>query len=261
MCDIFKSAALGDLTDISGAFFGTTFAPLFFQTYPELLSAPFAPSSSTSSTPIAPSASGLDSRGPSPSPSPSLSYSLSLRPGGETYTNPDPHGGQKAALGKVYAPRIYGFKVSERARSGPRMRWLRERPERWEELDNVDHRGRWKEGEAGLGLGFEGDEAGQTQAQAGSGTAAKDKEKGRLFDDDDEKEGEDEEEEEEEEVAPPQQQQPGRQAGQIATVLPPAKQDMPQPAVAARGGAGGGAGRGQAKGRGGPRGSIGSPRP
>jgi len=43
----------------------------------------------------------------------------------------------------VYVPRIYGFKVSERAKSGPRMHWLRLRPESPEELDMVDWRGRW----------------------------------------------------------------------------------------------------------------------
>lgn len=39
--------------------------------------------------------------------------------------------------GKVYEPKIYGFKVSERARSGPRMSWLRKRPENVQELDEV----------------------------------------------------------------------------------------------------------------------------
>lgn len=43
----------------------------------------------------------------------------------------------------MYVPRIYGFKVSERAKSGPRMQWLRLRPESPEELDMVDWRGRW----------------------------------------------------------------------------------------------------------------------
>lgn len=43
----------------------------------------------------------------------------------------------------MYVPRIYGFKVSERAKNGPRMQWLRLRPESPEELDMVDWRGRW----------------------------------------------------------------------------------------------------------------------
>lgn len=59
------------------------------------------------------------------------------------FVNPNPHGGQKRAAGYVYVPRIYGFKVSERAKSGPRMQWLRLRPESPEELDMVDWRGRW----------------------------------------------------------------------------------------------------------------------
>ncbi|PHH85289.1 hypothetical protein CDD83_634 [Cordyceps sp. RAO-2017] len=37
--------------------------------------------------------------------------------------------------GHIYEPKIYGFRVSERARSGPRMRWLRDRPEDINELD------------------------------------------------------------------------------------------------------------------------------
>jgi casein kinase II subunit beta len=39
--------------------------------------------------------------------------------------------------GKMYEPKIYGFKVSERARSGPRMQWLRDRPHDIRELDEA----------------------------------------------------------------------------------------------------------------------------
>lgn len=108
-----------------GAFFGTTFAHLFFQTYRELAPAPFwkAPSSGSPLSPRS-TAGSSNSRGP-------------------VFVNPNPHGGQKRAAGYVYVPRIYGFKVSERAKSGPRMQWLRLRPESPEELDMVDWRGRW----------------------------------------------------------------------------------------------------------------------
>jgi len=41
--------------------------------------------------------------------------------------------------GKVYEPKIYGFKVSERARSGPRMGWLRKRPADIQDLDETAH--------------------------------------------------------------------------------------------------------------------------
>lgn len=105
----------------AGAFFGTTFAHLFFQSYRELAPAPFWKG---------PSGGGTDSP--------------SSRAGEDTAShNPNPHGGQKVASGYVYVPRIYGFKVSERAKCGPRMQWLRLRPESYEELDMVDWRGRW----------------------------------------------------------------------------------------------------------------------
>ncbi|KAF9057625.1 casein kinase II regulatory subunit-domain-containing protein [Panaeolus papilionaceus] len=112
---------------VDGAFFGTTFAHLFFQTYRELAPAPFwkAPSSGGGS-PLSPK-------------SPTGAGSKPIAP----FANPNPHGGQKRAAGYVYVPRIYGFKVSERAKSGPRMQWLRLRPESPEELDSVDWRGRW----------------------------------------------------------------------------------------------------------------------
>lgn len=71
------------------------------------------------------------------------------------------------------------------------MRWLRERPERWDELAGVDWRGRWKAG-AGGGTGPGG-------GGRGEGMEVENKEKGRLFDDDDNDKEEDEEEEEEEE--------------------------------------------------------------
>lgn len=57
--------------------------------------------------------------------------------------NPNPYGGQKRAAGKVYVPKIYGFRVSERAKCGPRMQWMRLRPENADELDLVDWRGHW----------------------------------------------------------------------------------------------------------------------
>lgn len=59
------------------------------------------------------------------------------------FQNPNPYGGQKRAAGKIYHPKIYGFKVSERAKNGPRMQWMRLRPSDPAELDMVDWRGRW----------------------------------------------------------------------------------------------------------------------
>ncbi|KAK3349261.1 casein kinase II regulatory subunit-domain-containing protein [Lasiosphaeria hispida] len=88
---------------VDGAFFGRTFGALFLLTFPE--------------------------------------YDLS-KPGGEPITNLSRNNGiddmingmhaRNIAPGlgpkKIYEPRIYGFRVSEAARSGPRMKWLREKP-------------------------------------------------------------------------------------------------------------------------------------
>ncbi|PFH52783.1 hypothetical protein AMATHDRAFT_139380 [Amanita thiersii Skay4041] len=118
----------------TGAFFGTTFAHLFFQTYRELAPAPFWKPPSSGGSSLSPrSISSTNSQGSRQTP----------------FVNPNPYGGQKRASGYVYVPRIYGFKVSERARSGPRMQWLRLRPESPSDLDLVDWRGRWIDDDEG----------------------------------------------------------------------------------------------------------------
>ena len=110
---------------LTGAFFGTTFAHLFFQSYRELAPAPFYK--------------------PTPQSTPHSSEEELPEP--STFTNPNPHGGQKKPEGRVYRPKIYGFRVSELAKSGPRMQWMRMRPQSPHELDMVDWRGRFYEDE------------------------------------------------------------------------------------------------------------------
>ncbi|TFK19454.1 casein kinase II beta subunit, partial [Coprinopsis marcescibilis] len=80
---------------VDGAFFGTTFAHLFFQTYRELAPAPFWKAPISGGSPLSPRSGGS-------------SNSARVSP----FVNPNPHGGQKRANGFVYVPRIYGFKVS-----------------------------------------------------------------------------------------------------------------------------------------------------
>ncbi|EJD01110.1 uncharacterized protein FOMMEDRAFT_141826 [Fomitiporia mediterranea MF3/22] len=145
---------------VDGAFFGTTFAHLFFQTYREFAPAPF----------YTPPNAGSSTRSPTGSQTSST----------QNFVNPNPYGGQKPAAGKVYTPKIYGFRVSERAKSGPRMRWLRLRPESASELDQVDWRGRW----------ITSDDDGYTDDE---------EEMGPLEDFDPDAAGEDDDEEEEEE--------------------------------------------------------------
>ncbi|GAA6050581.1 hypothetical protein JCM3770_001472 [Rhodotorula araucariae] len=126
---------------VDGAFFGTTFPHLLFQSYP--------PPSTL------------------PAPQPAAADTAAREA-----TTP------LTSLAKVYVPRIYGFKVSERARSGPRMQWMRMRPRTEGEID-------W-------------DENAVTVDPAGAGGAPGAGGKGALFDDDkldEEDEAESEEEE------------------------------------------------------------------
>jgi len=165
---------------VDGAFFGTTFAHLMFQTYPELAPAPFCPSSSNSKF--------------SPSRSPSVTPGTSSGNMAPTFVNPNPHGGQKLPAGRVYTPKIYGFRVSERAKSGPRMQWLRMRPDSATELDLVDWRGRW--------IANQSDDY-DDESEEESGPM-------ENFDDDPAADDDDEEEEEEEDEQPAPPSAPGR---------------------------------------------------
>ncbi|KJA30214.1 hypothetical protein HYPSUDRAFT_125685 [Hypholoma sublateritium FD-334 SS-4] len=178
---------------VDGAFFGTTFSHLFFQTYRELSPAPFWKAPLSGGSPLSPrSVSGSNGSRTSP------------------FVNPNPHGGQKRAAGYVYVPRIYGFKVSERAKSGPRMQWLRLRPESPEELDMVDWRGRWIN---------EDDEYDEDEDPDDEDRQMEDFDPDAADDDDD-----DEEEEEEEEAgaaAPMSGTKAGKQVANVVASGPP----------------------------------------
>lgn len=155
---------------VDGAFFGTTFPHLFYQTYRDLFPGNFYP----------PPPAHLEN-----------AYQSQIAAALGPYVNPDPHGGVKRPFGQVYQKRIYGFKVSERARSGPRMEWLRMRPAGADELDKVDWKGRW------VGGGGDDDEDGEGGEGGG--------ERGELFEgaEDSGTDEEEEEEEEEQEDGPP----------------------------------------------------------
>jgi len=146
---------------VDGAFFGTTFGCLFFMTFPEFeVSAKGDPlnlsttnpifSLNAQNPPIPPSApssaieatksrsSSLTSNIPPATPLPSLIPPDYLPPpnlpatvNGVAPANLAPGLGP----GKTHEARIYGFKVSERSKTGPRMKWLRMRPVDVTELD------------------------------------------------------------------------------------------------------------------------------
>jgi casein kinase II subunit beta len=130
-CNDIYTPSSSRFSGVDGAFFGTTFAHLFFHTYREYCPAPFLPGRRATAN------------SPPNHASPPSSSNMANNGINSTFVNPNQYGGQKRPEGRVYVPKIYGFKVSERAKSGPRMAWLRMRPSTFEELDSVDSRGRW----------------------------------------------------------------------------------------------------------------------
>lgn len=120
---------------VDGAFFGTTFGCLFFMTFPELdIGAPRmdrqrddhliqdSPSLTSKSRTASSSSTATGALPPQPTTINGIAPS-NLAPG--------------LGDGSIYEPRIYGFRVSERSRSGPRMKWLRMRPADVNELDEA----------------------------------------------------------------------------------------------------------------------------
>ncbi|KAG5968401.1 casein kinase 2 regulatory subunit [Claviceps cyperi] len=99
---------------VDGAFFGRTFGSLFLLTFPEY---------------------DLTKRGAEVL----FSMSTSRVPNDELLVNGmyARNIGPGLGPGHVYQPKIYGFRVSERARSGPRMQWLRDRPSDVSDLDEA----------------------------------------------------------------------------------------------------------------------------
>ncbi|KAK0617028.1 casein kinase II regulatory subunit-domain-containing protein [Immersiella caudata] len=91
---------------VDGAFFGRTFGALFLMTFPEYDLSKSAGESVTNLTRASTTGDGNEML--------NGMYARNLAPG--------------LGPNKIYEPRIYGFRVSEMARSGPRMKWLRDKP-------------------------------------------------------------------------------------------------------------------------------------
>ncbi|KAI9900731.1 hypothetical protein N3K66_004993 [Trichothecium roseum] len=98
---------------VDGAFFGRTFGALFLLTFPDY---------------------DLTKRGAE-----FMTSAASRIHDGEEIVNGMYTKNIAPSLGPthIYEPKIYGFRVSERARSGPRMQWLRSRPENVSDLDEA----------------------------------------------------------------------------------------------------------------------------
>jgi casein kinase II subunit beta len=129
---------------VDGAFFGTTFGCLFFMTFPELDISLQKPNVDATAA----AAMSIDgTRGTSTPASAAAAASVPASPAAATKaTPPQPPSingigtanlAPGLGIGHIYEPRIYGFRVSERAKSGPRMKWLREKPTDINETDEV----------------------------------------------------------------------------------------------------------------------------
>jgi casein kinase II subunit beta len=106
---------------VDGAFFGRTFGALFLMTYPDYdVSKKATESMSASAGAQRPAPQAADD---GEKPTINGMPAQNLGPG--------------LGKGKVYEPRVFGFRVSERARSGPRMQWLRSRPDDINDLDEA----------------------------------------------------------------------------------------------------------------------------
>lgn len=117
---------------VDGAFFGTTFPSLFFMTFTDLdIGGNLRANPSSSIDALAQlNAQSADAANNKP---------RNTTPSNVTSINGvAPHNlAPSLGTGSIYEPRIYGFRVSERARSGPRMKWLRMRPTDVTELDET----------------------------------------------------------------------------------------------------------------------------
>lgn len=107
--------------NVDGAFFGRTFGALFLLTFPDY------DISKKGAETLA------GGHGPRAIPVLSADDNDKEKINGFNAANLGPGLGE----GKMYEPKIYGFKVSERARSGPRMGWLRDRPSDIRDLDEA----------------------------------------------------------------------------------------------------------------------------
>ena len=146
---------------VDGAFFGTTFGCLFFMTFPELDvgGQKAAPTSQAEAANTSPSSnavnngnkdgrsslsSSLTSQQHQQLPSPSTADNTPLPSQPESINGVAPKNlAPGLGKGSLYEARIYGFRVSEVAKTGPRMKWLRSRPGDVNELDEC---GIWEAG-------------------------------------------------------------------------------------------------------------------
>jgi len=168
---------------VDGAFFGTTFGCLFFMTFPELdIGAPRSEAAAQVQGNGSANQNNADADGASNSRTVSSSSTALTPASSKPNLPPQPtsiNGVTVANLApglgadSIYEPRIYGFRVSERARTGPRMQWLRMKPADINELDEATrHREQLGVDEDGNPVEEVDEEGGEEDADEGMPDAA-----------------------------------------------------------------------------------------
>ncbi|ROW08215.1 hypothetical protein VMCG_03080 [Cytospora schulzeri] len=102
---------------VDGAFFGRTFGALFLLTFPDY------DYSKHGAELLSSNSMHISRRSADEDPMINGMHARNIAPG--------------LGPGKIFEPKIYGFRVSELARSGPRMQWLRDKPADISELDEA----------------------------------------------------------------------------------------------------------------------------
>ena len=105
---------------VDGAFFGTTFPHLLYQCYRDLFPSIVAPKQDVASAGLVYNDEAVEQDDKPVHPT--------IQP---------EQLGRRIPYTRTYTPKIYGFKVSEYAKTGPRMRWMRIRPTSLDQLDTV----------------------------------------------------------------------------------------------------------------------------
>lgn len=139
---------------VDGAFFGTTFPHLLYQCYRDLFPSIIAPKQTqeaaasglqyTDGNAAAATAGGEASTADAQVDASASAEAAAVAAATAESTSPAVHRtiqpeqlGKRVPYCRTYTPKIYGFKVSEYAKTGPRMKWMRLRPSSLDQLDRV----------------------------------------------------------------------------------------------------------------------------
>ncbi|CBQ70496.1 related to CKB1-casein kinase II, beta subunit [Sporisorium reilianum SRZ2] len=128
---------------VDGAFFGTTFPHLLYQCYRDLFPSIIAPKQAAEGAGAAQQlqytpqqAEAAEAAEVADAPPAASAAQAPTDPPVHRTIQPEQLG-KRVPYTRTYTPKIYGFKVSEYAKTGPRMKWMRMRPTSLDQLDRL----------------------------------------------------------------------------------------------------------------------------